>query len=77
MTSFWLALSAAFKWSFGFYRLFGNVLNWVLFLVAAGFFCYWCYVLVVNLGNNKDKEYYSPTEGKNPYYDPAIYKKEG
>jgi hypothetical protein len=32
---------------------------------------------VVTLGSNKDKDYYSPTEGKNPYYDPSIYKKEG
>jgi hypothetical protein len=77
MTSFWLALSAAFKWSFGFYNLFGNVLNWVLFLVATGYFCYWCYVLVVSLGAQKDKGYFSPTEGKNPYYDPKIYKNEG
>ena len=77
MTSFWLFLSKVFKWSFGFYDLFGNVLNWVFFLVAAGFFCYWCYVLVVTLGAQKDKRYYSETEGKFPYYDPKIYKNEG
>lgn len=40
-------------------------------------FTYWCYVLVATLGGDKDKDYYSPTEGKNPYYDPKIYKKEG
>ena len=77
MTSFWLFLSKVFKWSFGFYDLFGNVLNWVLFLVASGFFCYWCYTLVVTLGVQKDTDYYSPTEGKFPYYDPKIYKNEG
>ena len=77
MTSFFLFLSDAFKWAFGFYDIFGNVLNWILFAVCCVLFTYWCYVLVVNLGNNKDKEYYSPTEGKNHYYDPAIYKKEG
>lgn len=75
MTSFWLFLSKVFKWSFGFYDMFGTVLNWILFLVATAMFCYWCWVLISVLGNNKDKEYYSPTEGKYPYYDPNIYKK--
>lgn len=74
MTSFWLFLSRVFKWAFGFFDAFGYVLNWILFLVAAALFTYWCYVLVKVLGNNKDKEYYSPTEGKFPYYDPSIYK---
>ncbi|SDQ75455.1 hypothetical protein SAMN05421664_2464 [Chryseobacterium soldanellicola] len=77
MTSFFLFLSKVFKWSFGFYDTFGNVLNWILFVVCCVLFTYWCYVLVVTLGNNKDKDYYSPTEGKHPYYDPTIYKKEG
>ncbi|WP_419870030.1 DUF6341 family protein [Chryseobacterium sp. CT-SW4] len=77
MTSFWLFLSKVFKWSFGFYDALGNVLNWLLFIVCCVLFIYWCYVLVVTLGGNKDKEYYSPTEGKNPYYDPKIYKREG
>lgn len=74
-TSLWLFLSKVFKWSFGFYDATASVLNWVLFLVACSIFIYWCYTLVVTLGNNKDKEYYSPTEGKHPYYDPNIYKK--
>jgi hypothetical protein len=39
-------------------------MNWILFIVAKLFFCYWCYVLVAVLGNNKDKDYHSPTEGK-------------
>ncbi|ADQ82772.1 hypothetical protein [Riemerella anatipestifer] len=77
MTSFWLFLSDLFKWSFGFYDAAGNVLNWVLFLLGCGFFIYWCYTLVVTLGGDKDKEYHSPTEGKFPYYDTNIYKKEG
>ena len=76
MTSFWLFLSSVFKWSFGFYDLFANVLNWVLFLTAFGFFCYWCYVLIVKLDNNKDHEYTNDTNGKHPYYDPKIYNKE-
>lgn len=75
MTGFWLFLSGLFKWSFGFYDLLGNVLNWLLFLAACAIFIYWCYVLVTTLGGNRDKEYYSPTEGKHPYYDPKIYKK--
>ena len=76
MTGFWLFLSSVFKWAFGFYDLFGNALNWVLFIVASVLFIYWCYVLVVDLGGDKDKEYFSPTEGKNPYYDPKIFKKD-
>lgn len=77
MTSFFLFLSDVFKWAFGFYEIFGNVLNWVLFAVCCALFINWCYVLVVTLGGDKDKTYFSPTEGKNPYYDPKIYKKEG
>ncbi|MFZ4930117.1 MULTISPECIES: DUF6341 family protein [unclassified Chryseobacterium] len=77
MTSFFLFLSKVFKWTFGFFDAFGNVLNWILFIVCCVMFTYWCYVLVVTLGGDKDKDYYSPTEGKNPYYDPNIYKKEG
>lgn len=73
MTSFWLFLSDVFKFSFKFYDLFGNVLNWILFIVASVLFVYWCYVLVVTLGNNKDKEYHSPTEGKFPYYNPDLH----
>ena len=76
MTSFWLFLSDVFKFSFQFYDLFGNVLNWILFTVASVLFIYWCYVLVVTLGNNKDKEYYSPTEGKFLYYNPDLHTKE-
>jgi hypothetical protein len=75
MTSLFLFLSKVFKWSFGFYEALGNVLNWLLFAAASIMFIYWCYVLVVTLGGDKDKEYFSPTEGKNPYYDPKIYKK--
>ena len=75
MTSFWLFLSKSFVWSFQFYDYTGNVLNWILFSVACILFINWCYVLVVKLGVNKDKEYYSPTEGKFPYYDPKIYKR--
>ena len=77
MTSFFLFLSDVFKWSYGFYDAFGNVLNWVLFLVCSVLFTYWCYVLVAKLGGDKDETYFSPTEGKHPYYDPKIYKKEG
>ncbi len=76
MTGFWLFLSDVFKWSFGFYDLFGNVINWILFIVASVLFIYWCYVLVVDLDGDNDKEYFSPTEGKFPYYDPKIYKKD-
>lgn len=75
MTSLFLFLSKVFKWAFGFFDAFGNVLNWVLFIAASIMFIYWCYVLVVTLGGDKDKEYFSPTEGKHPYYDPKIYKK--
>lgn len=73
MTSFWLFLSDMFKWSFGFFDMFGNVLNWILFIVGTGLFTYWCYVLIVTLGNNKDKEYHSPTEGKHPYYKKELH----
>lgn len=76
MTSFWLFLSDLFKWSFGFFDFAGNVMNWILFIVASALFCYWCYVLVATLGNNKDKEYHSPTEGKFPYYNPELHTKE-
>lgn len=76
MTSFWLFLSSVFKWSFGFFEFAGNFLNWILFFLAMGFFCYWCYILVSTLGGDKDKEYHSPTEGHFPYYDPKIYDKE-
>lgn len=75
MTSFWLFLSGLFKWSFGFYDFAGNFLNWILFIILCVMFVYWCYVLVVTLGGDKDKEYFSPTEGKYPYYDPKIYEK--
>lgn len=75
MTSFFLFLSDVFKWTFGIFDTFGYVLNWILFLVGAALFTYWCWVLVSKLGNNKDKEYFSPTEGHHPYYDPKINKK--
>ncbi|AJW63614.1 hypothetical protein OZ664_08275 [Elizabethkingia sp. HX WHF] len=74
MTSFWLFLSKVFKWSFGFYDTFGNVLNWILFIVACGYFVYWCWILVAPLGNNKDNEYHSDTEDDNPYYREDLYK---
>lgn len=73
MTSFWLFLSDTFKWSFQFFDLTGNVINWILFIVSCALFIHWCIVLVTTLGGDKDKEYYSPTEGKFPYYDPKIY----
>lgn len=76
MTSFWLFLSSVFKWSFGFFEFAGNFLNWILFFVAFGFFCYWCYILISTLGGDTDKDYHSPTEGHHPYYDPKIYNKE-
>ena len=75
MTSFWLFLSAVFKWSFQFYDLFGNVLNWILFIVACALFIYWCWGLVGPLGGDKDKEYQSPSKEIRPYYDPEIYSK--
>ncbi|KMQ71150.1 hypothetical protein [Chryseobacterium koreense] len=75
MTSIWLLLSDLFKWSFGFFDFAGNILNWILFIAACVLFVYWCYVLVSTLGGDKDKTYYSPTEGKHPYYDPKIMKK--
>ena len=68
MTSFWLFLSSVFKFTFKFYDLAGNVMNWI--------FTYWCYVLVAVLGNNKDKDYHSPTEGKFHYYEPELHTKE-
>jgi len=68
MTSFWLLLSDIFVWSYGFYDVFGYFINWILFLVVSVFFLYWCKVLVFQLGNNKDREYHSETEGKNPYH---------
>lgn len=74
MTSFWLFLSGVFKWVFQIFPFAGNVINWILFFLACAMFCYWCYVLIATLGNNKDREYHSPTEGKHPYYDPEIYK---
>lgn len=76
MTSIWLFLSDLFKWSFGFYPLMGTIINWVLFLVASAFFIYWCYILVVTLGGDKDHEYKNETAGKFPYYDPEIYRKD-
>ena len=75
MTALWLFLGKVFVWSFGFYDLFGNVINWILFLVASAIFTYWCWMLVVGLGNNEDKEYKSPSKVIRPYYDPKIYKK--
>jgi pyruvate-formate lyase-activating enzyme len=74
MTAFWLFLSDVFKWTFQIFDFAGNAINWILFFTACGMFCYWCFVLVSKLGNNKDKDYFSQTEGKNPYYDPKIYK---
>ncbi|MEC5394007.1 DUF6341 family protein [Bergeyella sp. RCAD1439] len=75
MTSLWLFLSKVFVWSFGFYDVFGYVLNWILFIVASVLFVYWCWELVVPLGNNKDKDYTSPSKEVRPYYDPEIMKK--
>lgn len=74
MTAFWLFLSDVFKWFFQIFPFAGNVINWILFFCAVVMFCYWCYVLISTLGNNKDKDYFSPTEGHHPYYDPKIYK---
>ncbi len=75
MTSFWLFLGSVFKWSFEFYDIFGNVLNWILFIVACVLFVYWCWELVGPLGGDKDKDYVSPSKKVRPYYDPEIYKK--
>ncbi|MFB9121054.1 hypothetical protein ACFFUE_07620 [Bergeyella porcorum] len=76
MTSFWLFLSDLFKWSFNFYDIFGYVLNWILFIVASVLFIYWCWELIVPLGNNKDKQYKSPSKEIRPYYDPSIMKRD-
>ena len=76
MTSIFLLISEFFKWSFGLFEFAGNILNWILFFAAVAIFTYWCYVLIKVLGGNKDKEYFSPTEGHYPYYDPRIYNKE-
>lgn len=75
MTSFWLFLGRIFEWSFGFFNLFGNVLNWILFAVAMGFFFYWCWELLSVLGNNKDKDYKSPSKQVRSYYEPELYDK--
>lgn len=75
MTSFWLFLSDLFVWSYGFYDVLGNIMNWVLFIVACVLFVYWCWELVVPLGNNKDNDYTSPSKEPRPYYDPKIMKK--
>lgn len=75
MTSFFLFLSDVFKWSFQFFDLFGNLINWILFVVASVMFIYWCWELIVPLGNNKDKDYKSPSKEFRPYYDPKIMKK--
>ena len=77
MTSFFLFLSSVFKWSFGFFDATGNVLNWILFLLASGIFTYWCWELVGPLGGDKDKGYKSPSKEIRPYYDPKIYNKKG
>lgn len=76
MTSIFLWISSVFKWSFGFFDFAGNVVNWILFLVSAALFTYWCYVLVKVLGGDRDKEYHSPTAGKHLYYDPKIMRTE-
>lgn len=75
MTSIFLFLSSVFKWTFQFFEIFGNVLNWVLFIVSCVLFVYWCWMLVGPLGNNKDHKYVSPSKQKKPYYDPEIYRK--
>ncbi|EKB61738.1 hypothetical protein [Bergeyella zoohelcum] len=75
MTSLWLFLSDLFVASFSFYDMFGNVLNWIFFIVCCVLFVYWCWVLVVPLGGDKDLEYKSPSKEKRPYYDPKIMKK--
>lgn len=75
MTSFWLFLSGVFTGSFRFYDAFGYVINWVLFIVACALFIYWCWELIVPLGNNEDKDYKSPSKEIRPYYDSEIMKK--
>jgi hypothetical protein len=75
MTSFFLFLSDVFVWSYGFFEVFGNVVNWLLFFGSCILFVYWCWMLYVKLGNNKDKDYTSPSKEIRPYYDPEIYKK--
>ncbi|MDL1913343.1 MAG: hypothetical protein FDW93_02305 [Bergeyella sp.] len=75
MTEFWLLLSRVFSWVFLFFDFAGYFINWVLFVVGCVLFVYWCYVLLVDVGGNKDKGYSSSTEGKNPYYDPKIMRK--
>ena len=75
MTSIFLFLSDVFTWALGFFEAFGYVLNWILFIVASIIFIYWCWELVVPLGNNKDRDYKSPSKVKRPYYDTEIYKK--
>lgn len=74
MTDFLLWLSGAFKWSFGFFDAFGNVINWVLFIVASSMFFYWCWVLVAKFNGNKDKLYHSTTEEDHEYYTEELYK---
>lgn len=76
MTSLWLFLSDVFVWSFGFYDMLGYILNWILFIVASVLFTYWCWELVVPLGNNKDRDYQSPSKQVRPYYDPKIMKRD-
>ena len=76
MTSIFLLISRFFKLSFGFFDFASNFVNWILFFAGTALFCYWCYVLISTLGGNKDKEYFSPTEGHHPYYDPKIHGKE-
>lgn len=75
MTGIFLFLSDVFKWSFQVFEIFGNVINWVLFLVASALFIYWCWELVVPLRNNEDRDYVSPSKEIRPYYDPEIYRK--
>ncbi len=75
MTGLFLFLSDVFIWTFQFFEIFGNVINWILFIVASVIFIYWCWELVVPLRNNEDRKYVSPSKVKRPYYDPEIYKK--
>jgi len=74
MTDFLLWLSGAFKWSFGFFDIFGNAINWILFIASVILFVYWCVVLITRLGGNKDKEYKSDTEAGHFYYTEKLYK---